>query len=106
VNLLVHFVIIFFLLALMLSGLKAQGIPYCPWSIKRAVGNTACPLGDHDQFSVGQGVLQASWITWSPLWYWWLVSRALLPNSELYLSLYREAFLWKWPKKFKCEIRV
>jgi hypothetical protein len=44
--------------ALMMSSLKAQDVAYSPASIKRTVGNTATPLGSHDAFSVGHGVIQ------------------------------------------------
>ena len=47
-------------LALLLSALKSQGIPYTPASIKRTLENTATPLGAHDTFSVGRGVIQVS----------------------------------------------
>ena len=46
--------------ALLLSALKSQGIPYTPASIKRTLENTATPLGAHDTFSVGHGVIQVS----------------------------------------------
>ena len=44
----------------MLSAFKVQNIAYCPSSIKQVVGNTAAPLGDHNQFSMGHGVIQVS----------------------------------------------
>lgn len=44
--------------ALMISGLKSQSVVYSPASIKRVLENTAIPLGSHDSFSVGQGVIQ------------------------------------------------
>ena len=45
-------------LALMLSALKSQDIPYTPASVKRILENTATPLGSHDPFSIGHGVIQ------------------------------------------------
>ena len=45
-------------LALMLSALKAEGVCYSPASIKRVLENSAAPLGNHDKFSIGQGVIQ------------------------------------------------
>ena len=44
----------------MLSALKAAGVAYSPASIKRALENSAAPLGNHDKFSIGQGVIQVS----------------------------------------------
>ena len=44
--------------ALMLSALKAEGVPYSPAAVKRILENTATPLGRHDKFSIGQGVIQ------------------------------------------------
>ena len=44
--------------ALMLSALKAEGVPYSPASVKRTLENTATALGKHDKFSIGQGVIQ------------------------------------------------
>ena len=44
--------------ALMLSALKAEKISYSPASIKRELENTAIPLGKHDKFSIGHGVIQ------------------------------------------------
>lgn len=44
----------------MLSALKAEGISYSPASIKRTLENSAAPLGSHDKFSIGQGVIQVS----------------------------------------------
>lgn len=46
--------------ALMLSALKAEGVPYSPASVKRTVENTATPLGTHDKFSIGHGVIQVN----------------------------------------------
>ena len=47
-----------YIIALLLSALKSNGIPYTPALIKKIIENTAAPLGSHDQFSVGHGVLQ------------------------------------------------
>ena len=51
---------IFVIAALLLSALKAEGVAYSPASVKRALENTAAPLGQHDKFSIGQGVVQVS----------------------------------------------
>ena len=51
----------YFTSALLLSALKARGIPYTPSLIKRVLENTAVPLGSSgscDLFSSGHGVLQ------------------------------------------------
>ena len=48
------------LLIFLLSALKSQAIPYTPASIKQTLENTATPLGAHDTFSVGHGVIQVS----------------------------------------------
>ena len=45
-------------LALMMSGFKSEGTAYSPAAIKRTVIDTATPLGSHDSFSVGHGVIQ------------------------------------------------
>ena len=45
-------------LALLLSGLKAEKIPYNPQQVKRAIENTARPVADNDAFAVGRGLLQ------------------------------------------------
>lgn len=45
-------------IALILSGLKADGISYTPHSIRRAIENTAAPVRDADVFGVGNGVIQ------------------------------------------------
>ena len=44
--------------ALLLSGLKAQGLHYSPFSVKRALANTARPLRNHCQYAQGHGLLQ------------------------------------------------
>ena len=59
-----HFYSVIFLIvsvtALMLSALKAEGVAYSPASVKRTLENTAAPLGQHDKFSIGQGVIQVT----------------------------------------------
>ena len=45
-------------LALIVSGLKAEGIKYTPHSIKRAIGHTASRIEGLDQFVQGPGLLQ------------------------------------------------
>lgn len=44
--------------ALILSGLKANKIPYSPYSIRRSLENTASAPADSDPHSVGCGLLQ------------------------------------------------
>jgi len=44
-------------LALALSGMRAQGLAWSPYSVKRAVENTAVPLKDMCQFGQGNGLL-------------------------------------------------
>ena len=45
--------------ALLLSGLAAQGIPYTPHGVRRALENTAAPLtGGTDVFGTGHGMIQ------------------------------------------------
>ncbi|XP_065841097.1 tripeptidyl-peptidase 2-like [Oscarella lobularis] len=45
-------------IALILSGLKAVDIPYCPFSIRRSIENTAIDVNGLDRFTVGTGLLQ------------------------------------------------
>uniref|UniRef100_V5IDQ3 Tripeptidyl-peptidase 2 n=2 Tax=Ixodes ricinus TaxID=34613 RepID=V5IDQ3_IXORI len=45
-------------IALLLSGLKAQGLPYSPYSVRRAMENTALKVASWDPFSMGYGLLQ------------------------------------------------
>ncbi|CAF1324405.1 unnamed protein product [Didymodactylos carnosus] len=45
-------------IALLLSALKAENIPYTPALIRRALMNTACKPNDSDEFSIGAGLLQ------------------------------------------------
>jgi tripeptidyl-peptidase-2 len=44
-------------LALTMSGMRAQGMAWSPYSVKRAVENTATPLKDMCQFGQGNGLL-------------------------------------------------
>ncbi|XP_036331193.1 tripeptidyl-peptidase 2 [Rhagoletis pomonella] len=44
-------------IALLISGLKQKGIKYSPYSIKRAITNTATKLGYVDPFAQGSGLL-------------------------------------------------
>uniref|UniRef100_A0A8C4NKR5 Tripeptidyl-peptidase 2 n=1 Tax=Eptatretus burgeri TaxID=7764 RepID=A0A8C4NKR5_EPTBU len=45
-------------LALLISGLKANGVEYTPWFIRRALENTACKLEHIEVFAQGYGILQ------------------------------------------------
>lgn len=45
-------------IALLLSGMMAQQIPYSPYSVKRAIENTAMKVNSYDAFSMGHGLLQ------------------------------------------------
>lgn len=56
--------------ALVLSGLKVQKVHYSPFSIRRALENSATKLDDVEVFALGQGMLQVSkyfQFTWSRL---------------------------------------
>ena len=44
--------------SLLLSGLKSAGVAYSPFSVKRALANTARPLRNHCQYAQGHGLLQ------------------------------------------------
>ncbi|XP_070157555.1 tripeptidyl-peptidase 2-like isoform X1 [Polyergus mexicanus] len=44
--------------AVLISGLLAKGCPYSPYSIKRALENTALYISNLDQFAQGSGLLQ------------------------------------------------
>ncbi len=44
--------------ALLLSGLKAQKTAYSPYSVRRALQNTAQPVADTEVFAQGPGLLQ------------------------------------------------
>ena len=48
----------FFPAALLLCALRSKGFPYSPAFIKKIVENTAAPLGKHDPFSIGHGIIQ------------------------------------------------
>lgn len=43
--------------ALLISGLKQKGITYSPYSIKRAISETATKIDYVDQFAQGNGLL-------------------------------------------------
>ncbi len=45
-------------IALLLSGLKSEGIAYTPQRVKRAVGNTCRVLEDVEVFAQGRGLIQ------------------------------------------------
>ncbi|KAL0687850.1 hypothetical protein Bca4012_087527 [Brassica carinata] len=47
-------------IALLLSAMKAEGIPVSPYSVRRALENTSTPVGDlpEDKLSTGQGLMQ------------------------------------------------
>ncbi len=45
-------------IALMLSALKAKQTPYSPYSVRRALENTAQPVGGGDPFAQGAGLIQ------------------------------------------------
>ncbi|KAI4503188.1 hypothetical protein M0802_001410 [Mischocyttarus mexicanus] len=45
-------------IALLISGLIAKGCPYSPYSIKRALENTALYISNLDPFAQGSGLLQ------------------------------------------------
>lgn len=47
-------------IALLISAMKAEGIPVSPYSVRRALENTSVPLGDlpEDKLSTGQGLMQ------------------------------------------------
>lgn len=44
--------------ALLLSGLKARHVPYSPWSIRRAIENTARAVDTVEVFAMGHGLIQ------------------------------------------------
>ncbi|XP_065343517.1 tripeptidyl-peptidase 2 isoform X3 [Cloeon dipterum] len=44
--------------ALLVSGMKARSLPYSPYSMKRALENTAQYMEDLDDFAQGHGLLQ------------------------------------------------
>jgi tripeptidyl-peptidase-2 len=47
-------------IALLVSAMKAEGIPVSPYSVKRALENTSVPIGclPEDRLSTGQGLMQ------------------------------------------------
>ncbi|XP_027923096.1 tripeptidyl-peptidase 2-like isoform X1 [Vigna unguiculata] len=47
-------------IALVISAMKAEGIPVSPYSVRIALENTAVPIGDlpEDKLSTGQGLMQ------------------------------------------------
>ncbi|XP_019453181.1 PREDICTED: tripeptidyl-peptidase 2-like isoform X1 [Lupinus angustifolius] len=46
--------------ALLISAMKAEGIPVSPYSVRKALENTAVPIGDlpEDKLTTGQGLMQ------------------------------------------------
>jgi tripeptidyl-peptidase-2 len=44
--------------ALLLSGLKAQNIPFSPFSIRRSLENTALKTANYDPLTHGHGLIQ------------------------------------------------
>ncbi|KAK7315056.1 hypothetical protein VNO77_33588 [Canavalia gladiata] len=46
--------------ALLISAMKAEGIPVSPYSVRKALENTAVPIGDlpEDKLTSGQGLMQ------------------------------------------------
>ncbi|GER46667.1 tripeptidyl-peptidase [Striga asiatica] len=46
--------------ALLLSAMKAEGVPISPYSVREALENTSVPVGDspEDKLSAGQGLMQ------------------------------------------------
>ena len=49
---------LYFFSAVLLSGLEQKHIPYSPYSVKRALENTALCLDTVDSFVQGHGLLQ------------------------------------------------
>nr|XP_027187890.1 tripeptidyl-peptidase 2-like [Cicer arietinum] len=47
-------------IALLISAMKAEGIPVSPYSVRKALENTSVPIGDlpEDKLSTGQGLMQ------------------------------------------------
>lgn len=47
-------------MALLISAMKAEGIPVSPYTIKKSIENTSLPVGDlpEDKLSSGQGLMQ------------------------------------------------
>jgi hypothetical protein len=50
--------LLYFFSALLLSGLEQKEVPYSPYSVKRALENTALWLNTVDSFAQGHGLLQ------------------------------------------------
>ncbi|MCH99803.1 tripeptidyl-peptidase 2-like, partial [Trifolium medium] len=46
--------------ALLISAMKAEGIPVSPYSVRKALENTSVPIGDlpEDKLTTGQGLMQ------------------------------------------------
>ena len=44
-----------------MSGLKAKNLPFTPYSIRRALENTAYYQQDADHFAQGYGLLQVTY---------------------------------------------
>ena len=51
-------VILFYSTALILSALKANGVAYTPFSVRRAIENTALKVDSIEPFALGHGLLQ------------------------------------------------
>ena len=49
---------VFHLTGLVMSGLKAQGIEFTPFSIRRALENTAQPIENVEKLAQGHGLIQ------------------------------------------------
>ncbi|CAD6192072.1 unnamed protein product [Caenorhabditis auriculariae] len=47
-------------IACMLSGIRAQGLQWTPYTVRLALENTAQPLANSDPFSMGQGMIKIS----------------------------------------------
>ena len=52
---------------LILSGLKANSVPYSPYSVRRAIENTAQKVEGVEVFAIGQGVIQVKMLVFSYL---------------------------------------
>ena len=57
-KLFIYYLKLYFISALLISGLLAKDIQYSPYSIKRAIENTAMFVDTLDQFAQGSGLLQ------------------------------------------------
>ena len=57
--------ITFYLIGLLISGLKARNIPFSPFSIKRALEQTAMFLDGVEVFAQGHGLIQVNLLTFS-----------------------------------------